>query len=249
MAWVTKSSTEEYDHTPQPPREYTRQEKASNWWHYHKVIVAVAVLVALAAAWLLYDMFGRPRPDYHIGWVGKAELPADTVAALETQLAAYGQDLNGDGRVLVEVDQFAYDFSPEEDDETDPTYRMAILTRLEGELGLDDGCYLYLLQDPAGFQAQTGALQYTDGTLPEDAAADDWQHMVYRWADCPVLAGLDLGDYTGLTAVDDLVGDSQQLLADVYVGRRGNWQKDNAYFAAGDELWAALTAGATPLQG
>ena len=48
------------------------------------------------------------------------------------------------------------------------------------------------LDDPEGFQNQTGALQYLDGTLPSDGAGD-WQNMVYRWADCPVLAGLDLG--------------------------------------------------------
>ena len=248
MAWVTKSSTEEYNQTPEPPKQYTRREKAGNWWHYHKVMVAAAVLLAAAAVWILYDMFGRARPDYDIGWVGEAELPQDTVAALEQQLAAYGQDLDGDGQVLVEFTQFSFDFDPPEDDETDPTYRMAMLTRLEGDLSLEDGCYIYLLQDPEGFQNQTGALQYLDGTLPSDGAGD-WQNMVYRWADCPVLAGLDLGDYTGLTTIDDVTGSSQELLADVYVARRGNWQAENEYFNACDALWAALTAGAVPPAG
>ena len=32
MAWVTKTSDEQY--TPEPaPREYTKQEKAATWWH------------------------------------------------------------------------------------------------------------------------------------------------------------------------------------------------------------------------
>ena len=35
MAWVTKDSVEQYDHTPVPPKEYTKKEKAQNWWHYH----------------------------------------------------------------------------------------------------------------------------------------------------------------------------------------------------------------------
>ena len=50
MAWVTKDSVEQYDHTPEPPKEYTKKEKAQNWWHYHKFIVlgvVVAILVAL----------------------------------------------------------------------------------------------------------------------------------------------------------------------------------------------------------
>ena len=31
MAWVTKDSTETYNQTPEPPREYTKAEKAANW--------------------------------------------------------------------------------------------------------------------------------------------------------------------------------------------------------------------------
>ncbi|WP_294496917.1 hypothetical protein [uncultured Gemmiger sp.] len=243
MAWVTKSSTEEYA-APEPPKQYTPKQKAGNWWHYHKVIVVVAVLLVIALTWTLYDIFGRPQADYHVGWVGAADLPADTVSALEEQLAAFGRDLNGDGRVLVTVDQFPYDFSA--DTQADPTYQMAIYTRLEGDLALSDGCYIFLLQDPEGFQQMTGALQYTDGTLPPDASTD-WQRMVYRWGDCPVLAGLDLGEYTGLTTVDDITGSSQELLANVYIGRRGNWQQENEYYAACDAMWDALTAGAAAL--
>ena len=29
MAWVTKDSTETYNQTPEPPREYTKKEKAA----------------------------------------------------------------------------------------------------------------------------------------------------------------------------------------------------------------------------
>ena len=42
MAWVTKDSTETYNQTPEPPREYTKKEKAANWWHYHWIAVVVA---------------------------------------------------------------------------------------------------------------------------------------------------------------------------------------------------------------
>ena len=47
MAWVTKDSTETYNQTPEPPREYTKKEKAANWWHYHWLAVVVAVLVVV----------------------------------------------------------------------------------------------------------------------------------------------------------------------------------------------------------
>ena len=54
---------------------------------------------------------------------------------------------------------------------------------------------VFLLWDPAGFEESTGSLRYLDGTLPAADSDEDWWNMVYKWDDCPVLAGLDLGDY------------------------------------------------------
>ena len=51
---------------------------------------------------------------------------------------------------------------------------------------------IFILYDPAGFQQTTGTLRYLDGSLPQSDADSDWWNMVYRWTDCPVLAGLDL---------------------------------------------------------
>ena len=34
MAWVTKDSTETYDQTPEPPREYTKQENLEEVSNY-----------------------------------------------------------------------------------------------------------------------------------------------------------------------------------------------------------------------
>ena len=68
--------------------------------------------------------------------------------------------------------------------------------------------------------------------------------MVYRWTDCPVLTGLDLGDYNS-DAVQSESGSSQELLSRYYIGIRGAWNKDTADLLAGGEaLWSALTAGA-----
>ena len=68
--------------------------------------------------------------------------------------------------------------------------------------------------------------------------------MVYHWDDCPVLAGLDLGDYTS-DAVQNDSGSSQELLSHYYIGIRGAWTTDAADLLSGGEaLWQALTAGA-----
>ena len=68
--------------------------------------------------------------------------------------------------------------------------------------------------------------------------------MVYRWTDCPVLAGLDLGDYAS-DAVQSESGSSQELMSWYYIGIRGAWNKDSAdLLEGGEELWNKLTAGA-----
>ena len=46
MAWVTKDSVEQYE-TPESKKEYTKQEKAANWWHYHKLYVGIAVIAVV----------------------------------------------------------------------------------------------------------------------------------------------------------------------------------------------------------
>ena len=69
--------------------------------------------------------------------------------------------------------------------------------------------------------------------------------MVYRWTDCPVLTGLDLGNYEGYTILDSEVGTNQSVLANLYVGRRGVWdEKQVETYAGCAELWDVLTAGA-----
>lgn len=122
MAWVTKSSEEQY--TPEPsPREYTKQEKARNWWHYHWVMVLVAVIVAVILGWLIHDMFFRVQPDVEIGYVGPQRLPEATVQSLQEALAPYCSDLNGDGQVVVQISEFTLDFATSES--ADPYSQLA----------------------------------------------------------------------------------------------------------------------------
>lgn len=246
MAWVTKSSDEQY--TPEPaPREYTKQEKAQNWWHYHWIAVLVAAVVVAILVWLIHDMFFRVQPDLEIGYVGPQRLPEETVQSLQEALVPYCSDLNGDGQVVVQVNEYVLDFATSET--ADPYSQLAGTTQLSADLSAGGSLYLFLLADPADFQAQTQVLQYTDGTLPDDAHLNDWQKMVYRWSDCPLLTGLDLGNYSNYIASAETAGSSQDLLSGLYLGFRGDWEgKASESYTASAGLWATLTAGAAPLE-
>lgn len=246
MAWVTKDSIETYDQTPEPPREYTKAEKAANWWHYHWVAVVIGVAAVFFGGWIIKDTVFQTRPDVQIAYVGTHELPVDTVNALQNALTPFCQDENGDGKVVVQVTTYNVDFDVE-NESTDAYYQMAGMTRLNGDLSSGSKTCIFLLEDPENFEKMTGALRYLDGTTPEDQddAAADWQQMVYRWTDCPVLTGLDLGNFEGYTALDDITDTNQNALAHLYVGCRGVWDNDQAEaFADGFALWDTLTAGA-----
>lgn len=246
MAWVTKDSTETYNQTPEPPREYTKQENAANWWHYHWMWVVIGVIAVLLAAWIIKDTVFQTRPDVQIAYVGLHDLPADTVTALQDALTPYCTDVNDDGKVVVQVDSYTVDFDAE-NTSTDAYYQMAGVTRLSAELASGGKTYLFLLEDPEGFEKQTGALQYLDGTVDDDpeTADPDWREMVYRWTDCPVLTGLELGSYDGYTLMDDATGTNQSVLEHLYLGRRGVWDEEQAEnYAHCAALWDALTAGA-----
>ena len=257
MAWVTKDSVEQYE-TPESKKEYTKQEKAANWWHYHKLYVGIAVIAVVLVVWMVHDVVTRVRPDYRVGYVGSSNLPTDTVTALENTLAAYCDDRNGDGKVVVELVQYNLDFDSESEN-TDAYTQMADVTRLSADLSSEDGPYIFIMQDTdyaQQFAETTGDLQYLDGTMPDTENVDendnvivDWTKMVYRWTDCPVLTGMALGSYTS-DAVQSASGDSQQLLADYYIGIRGAWLKESASLLENSEpLWANLTAGAVSTAG
>jgi len=248
MAWVTKDSVEQYE-TPESKKEYTKQEKAANWWYYHKLYVGIAVIAVVLVVWMVHDVVTRVRPD----------LPTDTVTALENTLAAYCDDRNGDGKVVVELVQYNLDFDSESEN-TDAYTQMADVTRLSADLSSEDGPYIFIMQDTdyaQQFAETTGDLQYLDGTMPDTENVDendnvivDWTKMVYRWTDCPALTGLDLGTYTGLTMVDDLQGENQDIMKNTYIGRRAYYTDKTALESETyDALWNILTAGAVSTVG
>ncbi len=212
-------------------------------------VIIIGIIVVFFGYNFIGQYFFTNKPDYNVAVVAPYYLPDDTVTALQEQLAQYGEDLNGDGKTVVTLNVYTLDYSAgDTQTESDAYLTMAGTTKLATDVagGLSS---VFLLYDPAGFQESTGSLRYLDGTLPEAGSDSDWWNMVYRWTDCPVLTGMELGSYTS-DAVQSASGDSQQLLADYYIGIRGAWLKESASLLENSEpLWANLTAGAVSTAG
>ncbi len=234
------------DLKPRKQRQYSRKERWANWWDYNlKWVLIFGIAGAFVAYCFIGQYFLTTHPDYNVAVVSPYYLPEATVTALQEQLAAYGEDCNGDGKVVVKINQYTMAFNSED---SDAYLDMAGTTKLSTDIQSSLSS-IFILYDPAGFQQTTGTLRYLDGHLPKSDADSDWWNMVYRWTDCPVLTGMELGSYTS-DAVQSASGDSQQLLADYYIGIRGAWLKESASLLENSEpLWASLTAGAVSTAG
>lgn len=227
---------------PRKERQYTRRERWANWWDYNlKWVIIIGIAVGFVGYCFIGQYFFTTHADYNIAVVSPHYLPEATTTALQDCLAAYGEDLNGDGKTVVKVNVYTMNFNSNED--SDAYLDMAGTTKLSTDIQSSLSS-IFILYDPQGFQQTTGTLRYLDGSLPQSDADSDWWNMVYRWSDCPVLTALELGDYQS-DATQNASGNSQELLADFYIGMRGAWLSSSAEMLEGSEpLWAALTAGA-----
>ncbi len=233
------------DLTRPAQKQYTRREKWANWWDYNlKWVILIGIAVVFVGYNFIGQYFFTTKPDYNVAVVAPYYLPDDTVNALQTQLAQFGEDLNGDGKVVVALNVYTMDYSQGDTETESEAYltmagTIKLSTDVQGALSS-----VFLLYDPAGFEESTGTLRYLDGSLPVSGEDGDWWNMVYRWTDCPALTALDLGSYAPDTT-HAAGGDSQTYLADFYVGMRGAWNSGSAdNLKGGEELWQAMTAGA-----
>lgn len=223
-------------------KQYPLKKRIYVWWHYHwKLLLMAAVALALLIA-VLVTQFQKEHPDYQIAVVTSEELPVDTQNALQKALIPFCEDINHDGEVLIQINSYRANFGDAAVD-NEAYNQMSGVVKLSTDLHSDKGSYIFLTDDPEGFEDATRSMQYLDGTAPaSDDEPVDIQKMFYSWKDCPVLAGLELGDYRGRTLMDSLIGSSQEVLADFYLGRRIlRTDAQREYLAKDETLWEKLT--------
>ena len=141
------------DVQPDVPVELTKKQRRRNWWHYHKWHVGLGVLAVAIAGNLAWHTLTQVHPDCQIAYVGTYPLSEEEAAAWEDRLSALGSDCNGDGKVVVRLNQY-----PTGGSGGDLMYAAASNVKLMADL---DACesYFFLLEDPEGFQADYEVLQ------------------------------------------------------------------------------------------
>ena len=206
---------------PEKPLTAQEQKKRSraNWWYYNWGIVAVAAMVIVGVAYVAHGLLTTVDPDYTVAVVTAEALPDEAVQRLQTALADYAEDANGDGAVIVQVNNYTWSADAAL---TDMNGQMAGATQMNTDLANGES-KIWILEDPEGFEQAYGALSEKLGA--------DWQTKLIPWSDLPALSALELGSYA--TAADgSQTVDVQRRFAGYSV----------AVFDFSDELWQALNS-------
>lgn len=209
---------------PRERRELTAGEKRRNWWHYHWRYLLLILIVALLLGKIAYDFFTRTEPDCTVALVTRFQPTSEETASLQAELERWSPDFNGDGKVLVELNTIQIDYTAGELN----AEAMKVLEANIDKLNFDfytRQSGIFLLEDPANFQAHHQALCYLDGSTPPSGSSD-WEGMVRPWT-----------DWAGSASVERQGGLPEQL----WFGRRIiSGEKDEAAFAGANALWNTL---------
>ncbi len=214
-----------------PPRELTPAEKRRNWWDYHKwhvVIGIVCTVLVLDFVWTVLG--GRSEADYTIAYVGTTELPKDTVSGLETAFATLGADLDGNGKVQVQIQQYILpDGEPDDPTLLEQAAEQEYATAMQINANLQTAeSVIFLLENPEGFQAD------------HDGVLESW----HRWSDCRVLTELELGTFVLTGLMTPVEGSNQEAVQDLYIARRTFFNDETSPRIDGaGELYDLLTEG------
>ena len=204
---------------PDKPLTEQEQKKRSraNWWYYHWGIVAVAAVLAVSVVYVAHGLLTTVDPDYTVAVVTSEALPDEAVQRLQTALESYAGDTNGDGAVIVQVNNYTWSADASL---TDMNGQMAGATQMNTDLANGES-KIWVLEDPEGFEQAYGALS--------EKLGEDWETKLIPWSQQPTLSTLDLGSYN--TAAD---GSQTVDIQSRFAGYR------IAVLDASDPLWLTL---------
>lgn len=248
-------------HNPEAEKEALQKDKTprgkwENFWYYHKFHVLIAVFVLLVAGYSIWSTVKTVQPDYTIGMITQQSYPQEAIDALQNGMAKYGKDLNKDGRVVVQIDQYTISSdgassAPERNPQSggtqiqDPQFEIANQTKLAADLS--QGTSMIFLTDDASFLAQEKngerPFAYLDGSTPKGSAAD-YDKMRISIQKCPKLANLNvnlrLESGSETLSMSNVMKDMGLSLR-VYYGS-GIQGKEKDYYAASKDLFQKLTS-------
>ncbi len=122
----------------------TVKEKLQNFWYYYKWHTIIGLFIAVVLAFGVAQCSTKESPDYTIMTVFDKYVPGEVTDEIEKYFEQYGEDVNGDGKVIVHI----YDASAGTDRDIQNANSTRLMAELQrGEIMLfvtDEACFTRL---------------------------------------------------------------------------------------------------------
>ncbi len=215
-----------------------RKKDLKNWWYYYKWYVIIGCILIAILINLIGNYFHlwSPTPDYQIAYIG-SPLPYNTEKALEDAFSSVSTDLNGDGRVVIQINQYLSHEAAEASGATEALLASEVSLTADIE---DQESYFFLTEDPEQLQNDYHILASAEGSAPDDFdnTVDD---KVLSWGDT-IFSSYSLGAYTYTSLGQVINGNSDEWMQTFYIGRRYYYDKMTAENADDlDAIWNTIT--------
>ena len=209
------------DLVPEKPRELTPAEARANWWHYHWYYVVLIAAAVLLVGYFVWSRVTEIKPDYTVAVVGRVDPDAAFLSEVEAKLEAVADDVNGDGKVKVNVKSIwlALDF------ETQDSSLRKLMESSEDKLNSDFylcESMIFIVDDPAAMEQRYGCFRLLDGTDPQEGDR------------------VSVADFAVPLEDTALAGTQSESGAEWYVTRRLREGLTDDAIAAADALWEKL---------
>lgn len=154
------------DVAPQDTPTVSKKDKFKNFVYYHKFAIIAVPLALIFAIWAIVDLFATPKPDYVITVITENTLDSQFLDQLQSKLAAYGEDVNGDGKVLLYVNNYVI---PADLENISSASTGAMQLQADLETG---SCVLFLCENPQYIQTTYNVFTDMNAPLTTAPSAD-----------------------------------------------------------------------------
>jgi len=165
----------------------TRKDKFKHWWHYSRFIVLGVVIIIIVVTSIILSVLNKPKPDYRVLLMTYEQYPNEMVDSVQDFLMTVADDRNGDGDVLVELNNYVLFIDEKNNGQYAFDMYDAARTRYATDVYYGESMiYLY---DSASFSAlyEDQLFVYNDGSTTEEGAKD-YKNMMIPIGDCKLFA-------------------------------------------------------------